>query len=138
MAPAGSGVGEYGLGIGPGIAPGIGPPGGIAPGGNGPRGGIMPGIAGPGGIAPGMIPPGGTCNGMPPIPGIPGIPGIIGGVCRPGVFGASRSMLPMRITASTLPRRVASMSGSTPGSSRVETTSSGPATASSWNSGFGR
>ena len=81
--------------------------------------------------------PGGTAPGA----GISGIPwngAPAGGACIDGVLGDSRSMLPMRMTASTLPRRVASWIGSTPGSSRVDTTSSGPATAKSWNCGSGR
>src|SRR5579875_791511 len=48
-----------------------------------------------------------------------------------GVFGASRSMLPRRTTNRMLPRRLASMIGSTPGSNRDDTTSSGPVAAKS-------
>src|SRR5437763_939653 len=60
-------------------------------------------------------------------PGIMAGPRMYGlGASIPGVFGASRSMLPMRTISSTLPRRWASCTGSTPGSRRVETISSDP------------
>ncbi len=128
MAPGGS----IGIGPRPGIAPaGIGTPLGRPP-------AIGFGIAMPGGS--GM--PGGICMPggirMPAcMPG--GQFGAYGfGASMAGVFGASRSMLPSRTIRRMLPRRCASAIGSTPGSSRVETTSSGPMVARSWYCGSGR
>ena len=53
-------------------------------------------------------------------------------------FGISRSMPPSRTISRIVPRLSASRIGSTPGSSRVETSVSTPATASSWYFGSGR
>ena len=100
-----------------------------APGPIGPAGPAIPGGTMPGGIIPGGIMPGGIM--------------LIGPACgfwlsKGGVFGASWSTLPMRITSRMLPRLQASAIGSAPGSSRVDTTSSAPTAAKSWFCGSGR
>src|SRR5205823_10796178 len=125
----------------------VGPPtvggrvlGGIGPltGGTGGIGGITDAPGPPGPTGRGII-PGGAPGGSIIIPG--GGPIIIpgGGAFIAGDDRFSRSMFPSRMIARIDPRRCASAIGSAPGSSRVETISSAPATvAKSANSRSGR
>ena len=90
-----------------------------------------------------IIAAGGICDGFPPH-GIPSGPAMPTGAPPPieamppaapppaNMPPDSRSLLPMRMMARIDPRRSASTTGSTPGSSRVLTNVSTPATASSW------
>ena len=99
--------------------------------------GAVTGVVGTTGIAAGAIGRAGTAPAGGIIPGGGIMPGI--GASIGGMFGSCRSMLPMRTTARIVPLRLASSIGLAPGSSRVLTSSSAPATAAmSWNFSSGR
>ena len=91
----------------------------------------------------GKVPGGRSLAGTAPVIGAPttapptGAPMI--GAPAPALLGDSRSMAPSRTIKRIVPRLSASRIGSTPGSSRVETISFGPTTATmSWYAGSGQ